>query len=75
METKRIRLAVVITSEGEWMVEGWSDGNDTEKRNVLDENFCPDNEGATKQVYFVEAEVPVPLPGGNTIEGQVALEE
>ena len=75
METKRIRLIVVINSEGEWMVEGWSDGDDTEKRRMIEENFCPEDEDATQHVYFVEAEVPVPLPGGNIIEGQLTQEE
>ena len=71
METKRIRLAIIINSEREWLVEGWNAANDKERIDEVNIKFIPNAPDAVERVYFIEADVPVPIPGEGTIQGRI----
>ena len=75
METKRIKLAIIINSEREWLVEGWNVANDKERVDEVNEKFTPNAQNAIERVYFIEADVPVPIPGENTIQGHIVQKE
>ena len=56
MKTKKIRIALVINSEGEWAANGWDDMENWDDSGIeLSDDF------ATAR-HWIEVEVPVPAP-------------
>ena len=71
-KTVRVRIAVVVTRDGEWVAEGW-DGDEEQEEFMLDNAFehlaARDVNEDDVRVSFVEADVP--LPATVTVEGEV----
>lgn len=65
MKTVRVRIAVVVTSNGKWEAAGGSLWNDRHSREMAGESAA--RESAT---YFIEADLPV--PEAKTVEGRIA---
>lgn len=68
--TVKVRIAVGMDADGNWCAVGDGRSSDEAKMKFLTEHAPV----KVAEVYFVEAEVPVPLPPG-VIEGQVVTAE
>ena len=77
MTTKRVRIAVAIDRNGYWFAAGWDRSDDGDSREfsleTLYMNHDTDAEGMASEpvVHYIEADVPI--PEGDTVEGEVFL--
>jgi len=71
MNTKRVRIAVVMNEHGVWSSMGFS-GKEGPRSDEDLSNMAFDchDEGGTMVLHFVEADIPVPLP--TTIQGEIS---
>jgi hypothetical protein len=56
MKTVRVRIALVVNSEGEWAANGW------ESMEEFDESELDLGDEHAQALYWIEAEIPVPAP-------------
>lgn len=66
VKTVRVRIAVVVRSDGSYLASGNNDSTDATNARCADFKTY---DAQTKHVVFVEADVPLPAP--LTIEGTV----
>ena len=66
-KTTRVRIAVAIDEHGNYYCAGWSESDDLMIADNAREFF--EASDGNEAVYFVEADVPLPLSG--SVEGKV----
>lgn len=78
MKTKRIRIAVAMSRDGQhWSARSW-DSSATPGQSPKDEvmkNVVLDHVAFPTDVHFVEADIPVPEIHSEAIEGKVVPED
>lgn len=56
MKTVRVRIAVVMTEDGNWVAEGWKHGEDQDFIDLATEHLCE----TPIARYWLTAELPIP---------------
>jgi hypothetical protein len=71
-KTVRVRVCVVVDDRGRYNACGWNGADDEMLRITTQDGFDPhDIPIRCEHVRFIEADVPLPEPEGETIEGEV----
>lgn len=66
--SKRVRIAVLIDNDGRWLASGRSILNDKENCDEVECWWYDENSGSAR-LYWIEADVPVPVV--QTVRGEV----
>ena len=63
----KVRIGLIINAQGKWVAHGWKNAKDEHVITSLQDGM--DDADPVEQIFWIEAEVPVPI--AQTVHGEV----